>query len=45
VCDQSFDHAYPFPYTGAQARPLFIDVPVEYRTPSLDLSFITDRAS
>jgi esterase/lipase superfamily enzyme len=35
----------PLLYTGAQARPLFIDVPVEYRTPSLDLLFITDRAS
>jgi hypothetical protein len=35
----------PLLYTGAQARRLFIDVPVEYRTPSLDLLFITDRAS
>lgn len=35
----------PLLYVGAQARPLFIDVPIEDRTPSLDLLFITDRAS
>ena len=35
----------PLLYAGLQARPLFIDLPLENRTPSLDLLFITDRAS
>ena len=34
----------PVLYTGAQARPLFVDLPAEHRTPPLDLLFITDRA-
>jgi len=33
----------PVLYTGAQARPLFDDLPAESRTPALDLLFITDR--
>jgi esterase/lipase superfamily enzyme len=31
-------------YTGPQAKPLFIDVPADVRTPPLDLLFVTDRA-
>lgn len=34
----------PVLYTGPQAKPLFPNTPAEYRTPSLDLLFITDRA-
>ena len=34
----------PALYTGAQAKPLFTDLPAERRTPSLDLLFITNRA-
>ena len=34
----------PVLYTGAQAKPLFTDIPAQSRTPPLDLLFITDRA-
>ena len=34
----------PVIYTGAQPRPLFPNTPTEYRTPPLDLLYITDRA-
>jgi esterase/lipase superfamily enzyme len=33
----------PVLYTGEQARPLFVDLPPERRTPPLDLLYITDR--
>src|SRR5215471_10487497 len=33
----------PVLYTGAEARPLFVDLPAERQTPPLDLLFITDR--
>jgi len=34
----------PAMYTGAQAKPLFTEVPAAARTPPLDLLYITDRA-
>jgi esterase/lipase superfamily enzyme len=34
----------PVLYTGPNARPLFTDLPVDNRPPSLDLLFLTDRA-
>src|SRR5512138_3775919 len=34
----------PALYTGATARPLFTDLPIDHRRPPLDLIFITDRA-
>ena len=34
----------PVLYTGANARPLFTELPIDSRQPSLDLLFITDRA-
>jgi esterase/lipase superfamily enzyme len=34
----------PVLYTGATARPLFTDLPIDDRRPALDLLFITDRA-
>ncbi len=33
----------PVLYTGALAKPLFTEVPAQFRTPPLDLLFITDR--
>lgn len=33
----------PALYTGAQAKPLFVDLPAERRTPPVDLLYITDR--
>jgi esterase/lipase superfamily enzyme len=35
----------PALYTGPNAKPLFTDPPVDNRSPSLDLLFVTDRAS
>lgn len=35
----------PALYTGPNAKPLFTDPPVDDRSPSLDLLFVTDRAS
>src|SRR4030095_5838780 len=34
----------PALYTGANAKPLFTELPIDSRRPSLDLLFITDRA-
>ena len=34
----------PVLYTGAQAKPLFTETPTDWRTPPLDLLYITDRA-
>jgi esterase/lipase superfamily enzyme len=34
----------PVLYTGAEAKPLFTDLPESRRTPALDLLYITDRA-
>ncbi len=34
----------PVLYTGENARPLFTELPIDSRRPSLDLLFITDRA-
>lgn len=34
----------PVLYTGANAKPLFTDVSIDSRRPSVDLLFITDRA-
>ena len=34
----------PVLYTGAQAKPLFTETPPDWRTPPLDLLYITDRA-
>jgi esterase/lipase superfamily enzyme len=34
----------PALYTGTNAKPLFTDLPIDSRRPSLDLLFITDRA-
>ena len=40
-------HMMPTPvlYTGKQAEPLFTNVSATHRTPSLDLLYVTDRAS
>ena len=34
----------PSLYTGTEARPLFVEVPTERRTPSIDLLYFTNRA-
>jgi esterase/lipase superfamily enzyme len=34
----------PSLYTGAEARPLFVEVPTERRIPSIDLLYVTNRA-
>jgi esterase/lipase superfamily enzyme len=35
----------PVLYTGPNARPLFTEPPIDNRSPSLDLLYLTDRAS
>jgi len=35
----------PVLYTGTTPRPLFVDLPIDERRPSLDLLYITDRAA
>ena len=34
----------PAVYTGPNAKPLFADASVDFRPPTLDLLFLTDRA-